>query len=1042
MPTWTKEQLSAINEEGKNIIVSAGAGSGKTAVLSERVLRKLKEGININELLILTFTKAAAKEMKERIRKKIKNDKSLLKQLNLIDASYITTFDSFALSTVKKYHYLINVSPNICVIDASLIRLEKEKILDEILNEKYIKEDKLFEKLIGDFCVKDDKEIKNYILNINDKLDLKFDKKTYLQNYLKVAFDECKVKEDILKFENILKSKIDEIEILLEDLSFITDGEYFYTLKDDLNPLLESHNYDEILNNLNVSMSKLPGGSSAEVKDLKTRISNILKELKLLCKYKNKDEIYSQIMSTYDYVKCIIEIILELDEKIYEYKFKNDMFEFNDIAILSIKILKENEDVREELKNQFNEIMIDEYQDTNDIQEEFISLISNNNVYMVGDIKQSIYRFRNANPYIFKNKYDNYKDDIGGFKIDLNKNFRSRKEVLDNINRIFEVMMDNTLGGAEYKESHEMIFGNISYDEKGNVNQNNNLEIYNYNYDKNGIYTKEEIEAFIIANDIKKKIQSKYRVFDKDDFIIREANYNDFVILMDKSTNFPLYKKIFEYLGIPLTIYKDEKITEDIVLSILKNILLLIQKVHDKQYDVKFKYLFISISRSPLFEISDNEIFNYFKNNNFKENELYKLCLELSKYIDNMSIKDFINLVINKFNFYENIIKIGNINSNIIKLDYILNITDSFSSLGYTIKEFSNYLEEIIEKKYDIKFNENKEIGNSVKIMTIHKSKGLEYHICYYPGLYSKFNISDLNDKFMFDNKYGIISPVFDEGIDSTIYKELLKDNYIKEEISEKIRLFYVGLTRTKEKMILLCNLDSDEIYNKKENGVLKDIFRVKYRSFKDMILSVKEYLYDYITNINVDEINITKDYNLIKNTNYLEFIDKTDEKLSVNEINIETENIEEKSFSKKQNELIDKITKENIKLGLDMHSIFEIVDFKNPDLDKLSIDEFYKNKILKFLDNDIFKNINKAKIYKEYEFMYKKDNISYHGIIDLMLVYDNRVDIIDYKLKNIDDEKYISQLNGYKDYIKSKTGREVDIYLYSIMNDEIKKVN
>lgn len=1039
MPTWTKEQLSAINEEGKNIIVSAGAGSGKTAVLSERVLRKLKEGVNINELLILTFTNAAAKEMKERIRKKIKNDKSLFKQLNLIDASYITTFDSFALSTVKKYHYLLNLSPNISIIDQSLIRIEKEKILDQIFEEKYMKEDKLFEKLIGDFCTKDDKEIKKYILSINDKLDLKFDKKIYLENYLKTAFSECKVREDILKFEDILRLKIDEISNILEELSFITDGEYYYSLRDALNPLIESKSYSDILYNLNVSMPKLPGGSSNEVKMLKSNITVVLKELKSLCKYKNIGEIYNQIMSTYDYVKCIIEIILRLDEKIYEYKFKNDTFEFNDIAILAIKILKENEEVRLELKGKFNEIMIDEYQDTNDIQEEFISLISNNNVYMVGDIKQSIYRFRNANPYIFKNKYDNYKDNNGGFKIDLNKNFRSRKEVLNNINIIFEIIMDNVLGGAEYRESHKMIFGNTSYDEKGNTNQNNNLEIYNYTYDKNGMFTKEEIEAFIIANDIKEKIESKYKVFDKDELIIKEASYNDFVILMDKSTNFSLYKKIFEYMGVPLTIYKDEKITEDMVLSILKNTLLLIQKVHDGEYDIKFKYLFISVIRSPLFETSDDEIFKYFKYNNFKENKLYELCLELSKYIDNMPIKDFINLVIDKFKFYESIIKIGNINSNIIKLDYILNMTDSFSSLGYTIMEFSRYLEEIIEKKYDIKFNQNKQTGNSVKIMTIHKSKGLEYYICYYPGLYSKFNISDLNDKFMFDNKYGIISPVFDEGMDFTIYKELVKDDYIKEEISEKIRLFYVGLTRAKEKMILVCNLDSDETYNKKENGVLKDIFRIKYRSFKDMILSVKEYLYDYITNINVNEINITKDYNLIKKNNYLDFIDETDEKLLVNEINIETEKIDEKSFSKNTNKLLDKSVNENIKLGLDMHYIFEIVDFKNPNLDKLDINDFYKDKVIKFLNNDLFKNINNAKIYKEYEFMYKRDNTSYHGIIDLMLVYDNRVDIIDYKLKNIDDEKYINQLNGYKDYIKNKTGKEVVIYLYSIMDDELK---
>ena len=1041
MPRWTDEQLSAINEEGKNIIVSAGAGSGKTAVLSERVLRKLKQGINVNELLILTFTNAAAKEMKERIRKKIKSDETLTKQLNLIDSAYITTFDSFALSTVKKYHYLLNLSPSISIIDASLVRLEKEKILDNIFDKKYEINDEKFEKLIGDFCIKDDKDIKNYILSINDKLDLKSDKRNYLQNYLNITFDESKINEDVIKFEFLLKEKINEIEDLLEELSFLLDGEYFYKLKDSISKLLESNSYDEILNNINVDIPKLPKGSEDEVKVLKESISNIIKDLKKLCKYQNKQEIKTQILSTYDYVKCIIEIILQLDEKIMDYKFKNNMFEFNDIALLSIKLLKENEDIRLEMKNYFNEIMIDEYQDTNDIQEEFISLISNNNVYMVGDIKQSIYRFRNANPYIFKNKYDNYQNNNGGMKIDLNKNFRSRKEVLDNINIMFEIIMDNTLGGAEYKQSHKMIFGNTSYDEKGNTNQDNNLEIYNYEYDRKGLFSKDEIEAFIIANDIKSKIESKYQIFDKDEMIIKDASYNDFVILMDKSTNFTLYKKIFEFVGVPLTIHKDEKITEDMLLSIIKNLLLLLIRIHDKKFDTEFKYLFTSISRSPLIELDDNEIFNCFKQDNFKDNDLYNKCLELSKNIDNMSIKEFIKLIIDRFNLYENIIKIGNVKSNIIKLDYILNLTDNFSSIGYTIEDFADYLSQIIEKEYDIKFNENKDDSNSVKIMTIHKSKGLEYHICYYSGLSSSFNISDLNDRFIYDNKYGIITPSFDEGIDTSIYKELLKNDYIKEEISEKIRLFYVALTRAKEKMILVCDLDEENNYTKKENGVINDSYRIKYRSFKDMMLSTKQLFNKYIKNIDIEKLNITKDYNLIKTNNYLEYINKTNEKIIINEIHIDNNNLEDKTFSKKEYNLIDKKTKENMKLGTDMHYLFEIVDFKNPKLENLKINDYLKSKISKFLSNDLFKNLQDAEIYKEYEFMFEKNNILFHGIIDLMIVYNDRVDIIDYKLKNITDENYINQLNGYKDYIENKLNKKVNIYLYSIISETIKKV-
>ena len=484
MPNWTKEQLNAINEEGTNIIVSAGAGSGKTAVLSERVLRKLRQGVNINELLILTFTNAAAKEMKERIRKKIKEDPSLKEQLDLIDEAYITTFDAFSLSTVKKYHYLLNLSKDVQIVDASLIRLQKEKIINEIFNRLYDEENNLFEKLIKDFCVKDDIQIREYILSINDKLDLKINKKEYLNSYLDKYFTSEKIDSDIKLFEKILLTKIEELNDLVHDLSFYTDGEYFSKVSDYIKSLLESKNYDDILKNIDVKIPNLPKNSDHTAKEIKDNISKILKELKLLCKYKNIDEIKKQILLTKDYVKIIIDIILELDEKINKYKYKNDSYEFNDIAVLSINLLKENDDVRIEMKNSFNEIMVDEYQDTNDIQEEFINLISNNNVYMVGDIKQSIYRFRNANPYIFKNKYDRYSRNDNGIKIDLNKNFRSREEVLNNINIIFETIMDDVIGGAEYKVSHKMIFGNSSYNIEGKTNQNNNIEIYNYKYDK------------------------------------------------------------------------------------------------------------------------------------------------------------------------------------------------------------------------------------------------------------------------------------------------------------------------------------------------------------------------------------------------------------------------------------------------------------------------------------------------------------------------------------------------------------------------------
>ena len=1029
MPNWTKEQSDAINKDGTNIIVSAGAGSGKTAVLSERVLRKLKEGVNVNELLILTFTKAAAKEMKERIRKKIKKEPSLSAQLELIDSAYITTFDSYSLSVLKKYHYLLNLPKNIGITDSTLVQIKKEEILDNIFEELYEEKNEKFEEFISTFCTKDDKEIRNYLLNIYSKLELKTDKKEYLEKYINEYFNEEKIRNDINLFEKSILKKKEKIEENVKEISFLMDGKNYTKLLDSLSPLLNSENYRDVKINLSVSMPRMQKLSDEE-KELKEEINEGIKELKNICIYESTDEIYKSILSTKKYVECIIDILTLLNDRITKYKLENNMYEFNDVAALSIRILKEFPFAREEIKNSLNEIMIDEYQDTNNVQEEFISLISNNNVYMVGDIKQSIYRFRNANPYIFKNKYDNYKNNNGGIKIDLNKNFRSREEVLNNINDVFRIIMDDEIGGANYKESHEMVFGNLTYNNEGKLNQNNDFEIYNYEYDSKGLFKKEEIEAFIIANDIKEKINNNYKIFDKDELIIRNAEYNDFVILMDKSSNFDLYKRIFEYLNVPLTILKDESIIEEVILKVLKNLLILISKIYEKNLDVEFKYMFISVARSFLFEMSDEEIFDIFNNNSFKDNDLYIKAKSVSEKLDYININSLIVEIIDTFEIYENISKIGNVNSNITILDYLLNSSTSFIDNNMDIYDFINYLKDLTTKGYDIKINRNSGESNSVKIMTIHKSKGLEYHICYYSGLYSKFNISDLNDKFIFDNKYGIISPYFDEGISNTIYKYLLKEDYIKEEISEKIRLFYVALTRAKEKMILVTDLNQGK----------KSKDRIKYRSFKDIMLSVIDNFNDYITNIDIEKLDITKDYKKIKQTNYLDYITKTDEKLDIKEILIENEELDEKSFSKKMTKLITKEENDSIKLGLDMHYVLEVTDFINPNFDNM--DNFIKNKIIKFLDNDLLKNIKNAQIYKEYEFVYEEENEKYHGIIDLMLIYPNHIDIIDYKLKNIIDENYIKQLTGYKKYIENKTKRHVNTYLYSILGEKIEKIS
>ena len=1032
--TWTDEQWEAIYEDNKNIIVSAGAGSGKTAVLTERVIRKLKDGVHVNELLILTFTKAAAAEMADRIRKKIKKIPELKNELNLLDSAYITTFDSFALSVVKKYHYLINTSSNIGIIDPSVIAIKKNKIMDELFLELYDTKDEKFLQMIKSFCTKDDVDIRNYILTISNKLDLLSNKKEYLETYITNYFNDSKINSAISEYVELIKSKIEIIKTLTEEISFI-DNEFASKLNDSLKTLYQANSYDDIQSRLNIKLPIAPRGSDDELKSLKSNISDIIKEIKALAIYPDIDSIKESIKLTCDTTEIIIKIILEFTDRVMQYKNEFDSYEFNDIAIMAINILKNNSNVRDELYHSFNEIMIDEYQDTNDLQEEFISMISNHNVYMVGDIKQSIYRFRNANPYIFKNKYDTYATSDIDKKIDLNKNFRSRSEVLDNINIIFNLIMDDEIGGADYLASHQMIFGNKAY-LKENVGNNNDMEIYNYVFNKELGFSKEEIETFIIAKDIKEKYESKYQVFDKDTGILRNISYSDFSIIMDRATNFDLYKKVFSYYGIPITLLKDEKMNESDDINVLRNLIRLIIKVKNNIIDTEFKYLFISILRSFLYDLDDDLIFDYFIQKNYKDSELYKKCYEISQKLDYLTINNFLDIIIEKFNYYEKLITIGNINNSMIKLDKVKEIATNLETLGYDIEDFSNYLIELTNNGYSMDYKVTDTSKESVKIMTIHKSKGLEYPICYFSGLYKSFNISDLKERFLFDKDYGIIVPYFKEGIGQTIYKELLRSKYLKEEISEKIRLFYVALTRAREKIILVKPYN-DKVTTSSNATRLSNNIKATYRSLQDIVDSVDFRINDKNKCIDLQKLNLSKDYNLIKVGNYKENISSNKDTLEVLELHIDNNKLTEKNFSKKSNKLITKDEYNNMHIGTYAHELLELIDLKKPDYSLIE-DDFYINIVKKMLKSDLVKNINKAKIYKEYEFIYELDNIKYHGIIDLMLEYDDHIDIIDYKLKNVSDENYIKQLNGYKSYITSITNKPTNTYLYSLLEAKI----
>ena len=1042
MSNLTKEQALAVNEEGKNIIVSAGAGSGKTMVLSTRVIRKIKDGMDIDHMLILTFTIAAANEMKARIRKNIKKN-NLLEQLNKLDNSYITTFDSFFLSLVKKYHYVLNINKNVNIIESNILELKVKEYLNDILEEEYLKKDEYFTKLINDFCIKDDDEIRAAILNIYNKLNMKYDKEEYLNNYLDYFYSDTFIDNKISEYETYIKEKIEDYNILLTKLSSVTDASYFSKVIDISSELLNSKTYKDIRENvLKLDFPRLPNKSEEEAKKIKEDIKKLIDEIKLLTESEDITSLKNDIKYTCNYVKPIIDIISKLDNKINKYKEDNDLYDFVDINKMAIKIVKENENIRNEIKYYFNEIMVDEYQDTSDLQEELITLISNNNLYMVGDIKQSIYRFRNANPRIFKNKYDNYAKGNNGLKIDLLNNFRSREEVLDNINLLFKFIMSDDIGGANYALDHQMIFGNTSYNQEGKTIQNNNMEIYHYDTDSILLkkFKKEEIEAFIIAKDIKEKVENHYQIFDKDEKILKDITYNDFSILIDRSTNFELYKKIFLYFNIPLSIYKDETLTNSDIFSVINSIIKFICIINDKPNLKDINYLYLSIGRSFLFNIDDDTLFKVITSNKVKDTLIYQMIMDISKNINEKTITNLLDEIIIKFDFYNKLRTIPNIRDNYTKIEYLYTLSNTLNKMGYTYQEFTSLIEEIFNSDKEIKFSVTKEESNSVKLMTIHHSKGLEYHICYFPGLYKKFNFRDIEENFNYSKSLGIITPIFNEGISKTFYDYLNRNDYYNDEISEKIRLFYVAVTRAKEKMIFISGLkDKYEEYDKED--IVSDNIRRKYTNFDGLLESIKSKIASYIKEIDLNNINITKDYNQINSHNIFGNINIAKEKINVFNYQIqEPKELKESHYSKSNIKLISSKERDIMDFGTMMHYLLETIDLANPNYD--GIDDKYINYIKNFLNCDLVKDIKNAKIYQEYEFIHQeKDNIS-HGIIDLMLEYPSHIDIIDYKLKHIDDAAYLNQLNGYKDYISTLKNKPINIYLYSIMDNNYQKLN
>ena len=1011
-PKFTKEQEYAIKEKG-NIIVSAGAGSGKTAVLSERVLYYIKnKGFHINEFLILTFTNLAASEMRERIRGKLIDNN--LEDKDLVDISDISTFDGFSNSLVKKYHTYLNLSANFTIIDSNIISVLKFKLIKEELENLYRDQNQILLKVVDRCCNKDDQLIEDLIFEMLHKLTLTLDKNEYLNNFVNKYFSQETFQLVIDEVQNELSYQINELMEKVEtlpDLLLSKGDSYQQATLLKLEELDQTQDYDELIAKISeFKMPSLPKGYKDLIDEDEILSIDIFKDkVKKLKDFKDKLSsrtlTYQQIQDNLNFANLLVEIVRKIDEKLTVYKFEHQAFEFSDIGKFAIDLVKKFPLIRSELKNKYRMIMIDEYQDTNELQEVFVSYIQNNNVYCVGDIKQSIYAFRNARCDIFKNKYDLYKSTNQGIAIDLNKNFRSREEVLLDINQIFQEIMTDQLGGANYRKDHIIQFGNTKYLDEINENQNNHLEILTYDSEKKSNIEK---EIHIIANDIVQKINDKYQVIEmkgKDKAYLRPCQFKDFAIIIDRGTSFEDYLKIFAEYQIPIFMEKDEDLKSNEIVLILSSLLTIIKYIlEEKEIDGKFRHSFISVARSFIVNYSEENIYHLCKNNTFYSDPLY---LKLKEVINkNQELSSYLLLakVIDELDIYSKFITIGDVEKNQVYLDFFLDTFKEMEKLDFDFDDFVSYLENLDE--YGLKLNLSSEgtTLNSVRLINIHKSKGLEFNIVYFPNLAINFPKIEKKKGGGISDKFGLY---LKEENDSMV-KIAHNLSYKKDEISEKIRLFYVALTRAREKMIFVMP---------------------KLKKYNPVSVQKAESMYDLFFPF------IDKFQKFDKNSDNVN-------KLNINcgSIKQEKYQIEELEFNKNRKIQVKKASKDAIidvdkstlEFGEIIHFILEVIDFQNPDFSIIKSSYILK-KVKAFLSWLPIKDFDNCKIYKEYEFVDLSNNTN--GVIDLYLLFENQIVLIDYKTKNIDDLKYDEQLKVYYNFLKQKYKLPIKCYLYSLID-------
>ena len=885
---FNPEQYEAIvASSNENILISAGAGSGKTKTLSTRVNRLIVDKeVDPSALLVLTFTDNAAHEMEERIVNSFtKSDDPEVRALGVkMLSSHIQTFDSFSQYLVSTYASRLGIGSSISILDESIEKSKISIFLDEIFKSHYENpaEHDSFVEMLTKYNSYGDSNTKKVVLDVYRNLQklMPRAKQDFYEHYDEHYFNKEKFVSMRHELVEIWKKKI--IGVLLRfsykwnyepNLPEIEDiNEFFAKPTFFQSPVHVVTGYDfldvpyqEVYSMLSLDddsfvakaqqyheekfVKKFPFPKKKEMdgiedeRDLKglhtllahifdTQKATLIDACKLL---KTADEDYRAYLETQNDVHIILRMVQELEEKLSSYKKETNCFTFADVSSMSLRLLTEPEfeDVAEAVRSRFSYIMVDEYQDTNDFQEAFLdSLLKPNkegkkaHLFCVGDPKQAIYAFRNSNVKLFINRQERLEKDPESKVIHMNKNYRSGHHFLEEVNYLFKYCMRKDQGDVDYLDPGEQ----LAYD--GST--------YKKEYPYFGInriisargrsrfVEPMDFEVHAIVDDIKNKIANSFPVYERNSDTIRPCKYSDFAILCRTKNSFLAFQKAFQENGMPLNVKVDTNLLDVNAVLAFESLVGMLGAIN-RNDNSDLPHLFASLARSYLFSYDDAKVFSILeglkdKENPYKlikEDDIYLLVLKFKKAHEDSCFRDIFLDLIDSFGVIKNLPSVGNVSDNVEKLDSLFSLALTQEKMGEGIQEFVDLFSSI--KRYALPFDSETSLSaeNSVDLMTIHASKGLERQIVYMPVSQCKFTRGFQGDKpdYDFDKDLGILLPRYilspwlekdgDKPLQQCVYSlPYLLHNARTEksdpDFDEHIRLIYVALTRAQNSLCIV----------------------------------------------------------------------------------------------------------------------------------------------------------------------------------------------------------------------------------------------